>query len=326
MGDVKSIDSLMRYLRDHKSININGSSQKRKLRNLGYYHGYKGYRFIKHKSNPIVYSDFNEIIAVNKLDMELKAMLYPKIMFLETALKNYVLEIVLKESNTSSFNAIYENHLTEYKNYTVGSRNYKSSLSKRLRLRDQVYNTLTREYANQKQVVEHFYHNDLQVPIWAIFEVITLGSFGTFLSCMNTPLKRKISLELKLNQPCDTNGVLTENIVYLLKDLRNSVAHNSVVFDCRFKSNNINNALMRCLESDMSIPNITFETIVDYIIIITYLLKSLGCSKIELSSFVNEFEKSIDEFRGKVPISEYNKILYTDTRNKINLLKNYIKA
>lgn len=325
MGDVKSIDSLMKYLRDKKNININGSPQKRKLRNLGYYHGYKGYRFIKNKSNPIVYSDFNEIIAVNKLDMELKALLYPKIMFLETALKNYVLEIVLKESSTSSFNAIYENHLTEYKNYTVGSRNYKKALSKRLKLRDQVYNTLTREYANQKQVVEHFYHNDLQVPIWAIFEVITLGSFGTFLSCMNTPLKRKISLELKLNQSCDTNGILTENMVYLLKDLRNSVAHNSVVFDCRFKSNNINNSLMNCLQHDTHINNITFETIVDYIIIITYLLKNLGCSKTELSTFVNEFEKSINEFRGKVTVSEYNKILYTDTRNKINLLKQYIK-
>lgn len=325
MGDVKSIDSLMKYLRDKKNININGSSQKRKLRNLGYYHGYKGYRFIKNKSKPIVYSDFNEIIAVNKLDMELKALLYPKIMFLETALKNYVLEIVLKESNTSSFNAIYENHLTEYKNYTVGSKNYKKALSKRLKLRDQVYNTLTREYANQKQVVEHFYHNDLQVPIWAIFEVITLGSFGTFLSCMNTPLKRKISLELKLNQSCDTNGILTENMVYLLKDLRNSVAHNGVVFDCRFKSNNINNSLMNCLQHDTHINNITFETIVDYIIIITYLLKNLGCSKTDLSTFVNEFEKSINEFRGKVTVSEYNKILYTDTRNKINLLKQYIK-
>lgn len=326
MGQVKSIDALMKYLRNEKNIKINGSLQKRKLRNLGYYHGYKGYRFIKNTSNPIVFSDFNEIIAINKFDMQLKTLLYPKIMFLETALKNYVLEIILNESHTSSFNTIYEKNLTEYKNHALGSKNYKKSLNKRLKLRDQVYNTLTREYTSQKQVVEHFYHKDIQVPIWAIFEVITLGSFGTFLSCMNTPLKRKVSVELKLNQSCDTNGILAETIVYLLKDLRNSLAHNSVVFDCRFKSNNTNSSLIRCLEYDTFIPNINFKTIIDYIIIITYLLKHLECSKAELNTFVNEFEKSINELREKVPISEYNKILHTDTKNKINLLKNYIKV
>ena len=41
----KSIDGLMRYMRVKKHISISGSAQKRKLRNMGYYHGYKGYRF-----------------------------------------------------------------------------------------------------------------------------------------------------------------------------------------------------------------------------------------------------------------------------------------
>ena len=42
----KSINSLMKYLRDYKHINISGSSDKLKLSNIGYYHGYKGYRYI----------------------------------------------------------------------------------------------------------------------------------------------------------------------------------------------------------------------------------------------------------------------------------------
>lgn len=41
---VKSIDGLMRHLRDTHNIDIKGSIQKQKLRNIGYYHGYKGYR------------------------------------------------------------------------------------------------------------------------------------------------------------------------------------------------------------------------------------------------------------------------------------------
>mgnify|MGYP007064450339 FL=1 len=43
----KTTDALMRYLREEKGISISGSSQKRKLMNIGYYHGYKGYRYIR---------------------------------------------------------------------------------------------------------------------------------------------------------------------------------------------------------------------------------------------------------------------------------------
>lgn len=45
----KSINSLMAYMRDKKNISISGSTQKKKLRNMGYFHGYKGYRY---HSNP----------------------------------------------------------------------------------------------------------------------------------------------------------------------------------------------------------------------------------------------------------------------------------
>ena len=108
MSDIKTIYSLMRYLRNTHNIQIQGSTQKKKLKNIGYYHGFKGYRFIKNPNNSINYTDFNEIVALNKFDMDLKSLLYPKIMFLETALKNHVLNIILEESNSSSFFLIYE--------------------------------------------------------------------------------------------------------------------------------------------------------------------------------------------------------------------------
>lgn len=45
--DHKSTDALMRHLRNN-GIAISGSSQKRQLINTGYFHGYKGYRFLYH--------------------------------------------------------------------------------------------------------------------------------------------------------------------------------------------------------------------------------------------------------------------------------------
>lgn len=41
----KTVDSLMRHLRD-SGVMISGSAQKRQLINTGYFHGYKGYRFL----------------------------------------------------------------------------------------------------------------------------------------------------------------------------------------------------------------------------------------------------------------------------------------
>ena len=41
----KTTDGLMRHLREN-GVQINGSKQKRQLINTGYYHGYKGYRFL----------------------------------------------------------------------------------------------------------------------------------------------------------------------------------------------------------------------------------------------------------------------------------------
>lgn len=326
MSDVKTINALMIYLRNKHGIKISGSSQKRKLRNIGYYHGYKGYRFIRTPSQRIPYTDFNQIMAINTFDMNLKALFYPQVMFIETALKNYVLECILKHANTECFHTIFETLLTDYKNFSVGSPQYKKALCKRLDLRNKFYNVLSRDFRNNKRVVQHFYHKDKAVPIWAIFEVISLGEFGNFVSCLDINIKREISRSLNFNQSCDSNGKLTQSVIFIIKDLRNSIAHNDVIFDTRFKSSSPSNSLIRCLNSDTNINNITFDTIVDYLILIIYILSNLCISKTEMKKIITRFENTIEELRNQIPISIYSRILYTDTRNKLNLLKTFIRS
>lgn len=70
----KSTNGLMRYLRDEKGIAISGASQKRKLMNIGYYHGYKGYRYIYAPSNHVPYTKFEELVAVYDFDTQLKSL------------------------------------------------------------------------------------------------------------------------------------------------------------------------------------------------------------------------------------------------------------
>ena len=54
-----SIYQLMKYLRKKHNINIK-SSQTQALRNIGYYHGFKGYRFIREDTVRINYNSFDE--------------------------------------------------------------------------------------------------------------------------------------------------------------------------------------------------------------------------------------------------------------------------
>ncbi len=90
----------MKHLRD-SDISIGGSSQKRKLKNIGHYHGYKGYRFAHKASNRLPITDFSQVAALYDFDTHLKALFYPRVMSIETGLKNYTLEAVLTDSDSA---------------------------------------------------------------------------------------------------------------------------------------------------------------------------------------------------------------------------------
>jgi len=185
----KSINSLMKYLRDKKGITIWGTNKK-SFRNIGYYHGYKGYRFFSNPNNTINYINFRELKAVYDFDMQIKTLFYPFIMFIETAMKNYALECVLCENKSSLFEEIYLTVLNDYKSFTAGSGQYKEAMRKRLSLRNKVYGVLSRDYPD-KLIVRHFYETGRPVPIWALFELLSFGEFGEFYSCLNSVTRKK---------------------------------------------------------------------------------------------------------------------------------------
>ena len=69
----KTLNSLMKHLRS-SGIAISGSTQKRALKNMGYYHGYKGYRFAGKASNRLPLTDFRQVAALYDFDSKLKAL------------------------------------------------------------------------------------------------------------------------------------------------------------------------------------------------------------------------------------------------------------
>jgi len=318
-----TIYQLMKYLRSRHSITVK-SNQTQALRNIGYYHGYKGYRFIRTPNQRINFSSLDEIIALNKFDMQLKAMFYPKVMFIENALKSYVIESVLTDSKSENLDTIFNKSITDYKSYTPGSVRYHKQYTKRMALKSKINNALIRDYSNHKQTVNHFFDNDQTIPIWAIFESLTLGEFGTFFSCSNLSVKLYTSSVLHLPSNLDADGKLTEFIIYAVKDLRNAIAHNNTVFDTRFQTSAISKRLVSLLETETGITNLDFKYINAYVILITYVLRKMGETKTSCKQFIVSFISCTDNLRTQLPNNVCNQILGTQQRAQLLQLQNFI--
>ena len=325
MGQMKSINGLMKYLREKHNIDINGSLDKQHLTSVGYYHGYKGYRYIKKPSNKLSFSNFNEIMAVIDFDNKLKALLYPQVMFIETAIKSYALEIIIQEGKTENFSEIYTNLMTDYKSYSNQSENYKNAYKKRLDTFNRIQNVIATSYASDNNIVSHYLKNDESIPIWAIFEIITLGEFGNLISTFNLKTRQSISKDIGFNIAFDSSGKLVENIILAIKDLRNAIAHNNVIFDTRFKKRKISKTLPKVIIQETNVQDILFTSITDYLILIIYILKNLKKTNIELNKLINDYLKLTDELRAKVPQNIYDQIILTNDKNKLSDLKKFIK-
>jgi abortive infection bacteriophage resistance protein len=326
MGNPLSTDELMEHLKDKHSINIS-NLDKQNLKNIGYFHGYKGYRFVKENANRLKFNHFNEVVVLNNFDIELKTLFYPHVMFIETALKNYVLEEVLKENSKSDFESIYKSSMTYYKSFDIKTnpKAYKKNLHDTISVKSQFYKIIAREYSRDSDLIKHFYDKNSPVPIWALFEVISMGEFASFLGCLDIKIKEEVSKLLGLNQEFDKNKLLLEKIILCLKDLRNAIAHNNVIYDRRFTKKDINKNIGLSIKNDINIENdIDFSHIQDYFILIIYLLKKLYIPQTELINIINSFENLRENFYNGVSKAVFFKIFTSNSRKKLESLKVFV--
>lgn len=323
----KTTDALMRHLRDN-GIAISGSKHKRELINTGYFHGYKGYRFFKNASNQLPFQNYDEVYATIQYDSKLKSLLYSKMMFIETAVKNIALEEILINANSESIQAMYDKVVSSYRNAPASaSLEQKKKLQQnKLNLQNSIQASLANAYRKNNPKITHFYNNANQagVPIWALFEIMTLGDFGYLLSCLTYDVRDDISKCLGLNVSADTDRQLIYKYIYTLKDLRNAIAHNSVVFDTRFNNNEPTRAMKTCLKNEIGLPYVNFKTIGDYIILMCYYLKLLKVSKTEIKAFIREFEKITDEYRASVNTAVATMVIHPDLSSRMQVLKKKI--
>ena len=132
-------------------------------------------------------------------------------MQIETISKNIVLQILVEEYKTDEFNVIYENGMTDYRNSNT-SEEYKKKMKQRLSVQNNIYSSLSRSYNNENKIVSHFYSKDRHIPIWGIFEIITLGTFADLIKSLEFKVRNKIDTEMNnRSNSCGERIVSSEN-------------------------------------------------------------------------------------------------------------------
>ncbi len=323
----KTTDGLMRHLRD-SGIAISGSKQKRQLINTGYFHGYKGYRFFKTASKRLPFTSYDEVYATIQYDSDLKSLFYGKMMFIETALKNIALESILRHTRSENIQTMYDKAISSYNNAPLSAtaEQRKKLQQYKLNLQDSIQGSLAYAYKKNNPKITHFYNNVgySDVPIWALFEIMTMGDFGQLLSCLTYDVRDDISKQIGLNLASDTNRELVYKYVYTLKDLRNAIAHNAVVFDTRFRNIDPSPAMRQCLMQDIHLPYVNFKTIGDYVILMTYYLQKVDVPKTEIKTFIRDFEKLTQTYKSSVNPAVAAIAIHPDLPARMTALKNFL--
>ena len=99
-------------------------------------------------ANRLPFSSYDEIYATIQYDSMLKNLLYGKMMYIETAVKNVALESILQYVNSESIQDMYDKAVSSYRNCPIGytTEQKKKAQQNKLNLEGTIQSCLTRAY------------------------------------------------------------------------------------------------------------------------------------------------------------------------------------
>lgn len=321
-----SINSLMKHMRtNHGMEDLRGSDRKILLRNMGYFHGYKGFRFVRKPKNAIPLPSFDALMDIYGFDSAIKAAIYPEIMFIETAVKNIVLARILENIEDPGLATFLRRGLRTCRD--AGGRVVSGQMREKLKLKSQLQNIVRRSYKND--LVKHYVDRDDDAPVWSIFEVMTLGDLTSVCRSLPDETLAEIASDLGFSH---ANPGIVVDIVETIRPLRNAVAHNGVVFDSRFSqsvkyTNPDRNlaAVGELLDEDLSIGyRLNFNSIVDYIVLLAYLLTLLTYQKKRSREFLRKCLRELEKLESAVGVDTYMMIVGSGDRQKYRFIEGFI--
>ena len=150
-----------------------------------------------------------------------------------------------------------------------------------------------------------------------------MGEFGAFYGCLSRDVKSSIIGDLGMPTNCDAESLLL-SVIYALKDLRNSIAHNAIVVDVRFKTGKVSAGIGRLLKSQAEIDYVNFADITDYVILVVYLLSLMGVSKTERKRVLADYESILDRYKLELPPVIFGALVRTETAKKLKQTRVFV--
>jgi len=316
-ADFKSTNALMRHIRKSAGILIAGSRDKQALIRMGYFHGYKGYRYAGEVSRRIPYSSFDELRAVMEFDSQVKALLYPLLMDIEMAMKNLALVEILEAAQSSELTDIYARLMPG---------NKRGQHAGKLTVKHSNSSVLLAEYKRRNPIIQHYYDMPNEgMPVWALFEVLSMGAFAGFLEQLSNDVLARIAESWGMKR---RDAALMPHFVFAVTGLRNCVAHNSAVFDARFaQSRSIRKEVKKAVSTEIGLldgDRLTFETITDYFVLVLFLVVSLGLSRRRARALVKTYTRLTNDFRDRVPVRIFDMIVHTNNRSRLRAVRQWV--
>lgn len=185
-----------------------------------------------------------------------------------------------------------------------------------------VYNTP----ADYKDLDELFFLNEVDSLALANVQLRLESAFSDWLSGKTgKPRFKKKNLSTKAyTTNCVNHNIRLEDGCLTLKDLRNAIAHNNVIFDTRFKTGDVDQRLVSLLESEIGVSNIDFKYMDAYIIMVTYFLRKMGETKTACKQFITLYHQQTEYLRNELPINIYNQVVGTQHRPNMIAIQNFI--
>lgn len=290
------------------------------LRKDGYYHGFKEHMFYKHPNNKLPFSSYKEIHATIEYDRRLKGLFFDKIIWIETSIKNIALAEILDfvgSEDIDDFFSVAVMGLADDTNSLSKSKKSKFENDK-MRLMASVHENLYEAAQEGKSQVLHFHRKgQSNIPLWAYFDLMTMGDFGNLLSCLKPDLRERISVRIGFDLSFDTGRKLIFECIYILKTLRNAIAHDLPVFDVRFRDTNISKALESNICRSYGLKYFNMDNIADYMTLIFYLIDKLSYPDGELLTFLYDFKEIAESYRNKVSKILWRIVLRPELKKRV---------
>lgn len=293
----KTHNQQMKYLRETKSIDCNGSDHKLILVKNGYFNLINGYKtpFIIGKDvngnhKYIGRTSIDHFKAVKDFDDEIRYILLRNITHCEEEIRTLA---------GHKFDFVNDNGNTEW--FEVDSFNPGIRAQDKIKVIAKCYNEIDK---SKQPYVQHYLDEHNSVPTWIFVKVI---NFSTFINFLNICKPEVVNSICELYSIHDSYGNpspdLLISILHWMRKIRNSCAHNERIYGITRDNGRVNQPFNQFLANPKTYTKHRTQRIIDIIVYLRYFLNDQ-----EYKIFVEEIKKSFNKLGTQLNPNAFEKV------------------